>query len=109
MDRSFQDCDVLLTGRQTDRLSQDVFDDGFESPQAHRVKREVVDIKDSAQDLLLAYEAMDAWVREGRCRRSLPGRSGTGGLPWLDDLEKLPRLKGVLEKKPDPGLSPRSA
>lgn len=98
--RSFRDCDVLLTGRQTDRLFQTVFDEGFESSQAQPVRREAVNIKDSEEDLLLAYEAMDAWIRGRQAPEQTVRQIRERGLSWLDDLGKLPRLKGVLAKKP---------
>ncbi|OGW41128.1 MAG: hypothetical protein A2010_04375 [Nitrospirae bacterium GWD2_57_9] len=98
--RAFRDADVLLAASRTGTALQSVFDAGFESAQSHRVQPEAVDIKDSTTDLLLAYEAMDAWLRN----KGLPEKPARSirerGLSWLDDIEKLPRLKGALGKRP---------
>lgn len=103
--RSFRDADVLLTAPRTGTTLQSMFESGFDSAQAHRVKPEAVNIRDSEADLLLAYEAMDAWLRN----KPLPEKTARAirerDLSWIDDLEKLPRLKGALRKKPSSGIS----
>lgn len=97
---SFHDTDVLLGGSQIGAVLETAFDAGFESGEAHDVRREAVDIKDAGIDLLLAYEAMDAWLRG----RPVPEKTAAAirkkGFSWLDDLKKLPRLRGALRKKP---------
>ncbi len=101
---AFRDTDVLLDGAATAAALKAVFYAGFESSKAHQVRREIVDIKDSAAELLLAYEAMDAWVRGRPVSKETASAIREKGLPWLDELEKLPRLRGSLRKKQPPDM-----
>jgi phosphatidylserine/phosphatidylglycerophosphate/cardiolipin synthase-like enzyme len=98
--RAFRDADALLAGEKIGSALQAVFETGFESAKAHGVRRESLDVKDSAKDLMLAYEAMDAWLRGRPVPEKTSRTIRERGLSWLDDLEKLPRLKGALKKKP---------
>lgn len=97
--RSFRDADVVLTALRTGTALEAVFDAGFKSAESLEVEREVVDIKDSAADLLLAYRAMDAWLRGRPVPKETARAIRDKGLSWLDDLDKLPRLRGALGKR----------
>ena len=102
--RSFRDTDVLLNGAGTAAALKTVFYAGFESSKAHQLKGEVVDIKDSAAELLLAYEAMDAWLRGVPVAEKTASAIREKGLSWLDDLENMTRLRGSLRKKQRPHM-----
>jgi putative cardiolipin synthase len=97
--RSFHDCDALLTGYGTGAMLKGVFDEGFNSSQAHHVKREAIDIKNSAMDLLLAYEAMNAWAGGRPVAKKTVSAIRERNLTWIEDLSKLPGLRGVLERR----------
>ncbi|MBZ0155087.1 MAG: phosphatidylserine/phosphatidylglycerophosphate/cardiolipin synthase family protein [Alphaproteobacteria bacterium] len=98
--KSFRDADVLLGGLRIGSVLEAAFDAGFESGDAHDVRREAVDIRDSRADLLLAYEAMDAWLRGSPFSEKTIAEIRKKGFSWIDDLKKLPRLRGALKKKP---------
>lgn len=97
---AFRDMDVLLEGKEIGANLTTVFEKSFDSGEARAVKPDAVDAVDWGEDLLLAYQAMDAWLRG----RPVPEETRTAirkkGLPWLDDLAKLPRLRGALTGKP---------
>jgi phosphatidylserine/phosphatidylglycerophosphate/cardiolipin synthase-like enzyme len=100
--RAFRDADVLISTSRTGMGIQRAFAAGFESAQAYRIKSEAVDIKDSTADLMLAYEAMNAWMRGVPFPSRVAGAIRERGLSWLDDLAKLPRLKGAIRKRSGP-------
>ncbi len=97
--RAFRDADALFSGREIGSAFGTVFQAGFESAKAHDVGRETIDIWDSAEDLILAYEAMDAWLSGRTMSETVSREIRDRGLSWLDDLAKLPRLKGALKKR----------
>jgi phosphatidylserine/phosphatidylglycerophosphate/cardiolipin synthase-like enzyme len=97
--RAFRDADLLITTARKGMGIQSAFTAGFESAQAYAVKSEAFDLKDSRADLLLAYEAMNSWVRGAPMPPRIAGAIRERGLPWLEDLEKLPRLKGAMRKR----------
>lgn len=99
--KAFRDVDVVFRGREIGDSLSHVFDVEFESGEARPVSPDTVDVVDTGEDLLLAYHAMDAWLR-GRpvpdgIRRAIRGK----GVSWLDDLEKSPHLRGALAGKPN--------
>jgi phosphatidylserine/phosphatidylglycerophosphate/cardiolipin synthase-like enzyme len=100
--RAFRDIDALFTGREIGNALESVFEAGFESAKARGVRREAVDLRDSGKDLLLAYEAMDAWLKRKKVPAKTAGTIRERGLSWLEDLEKLPRLRGALRKARGP-------
>jgi cardiolipin synthase C len=97
---AFRDMDVLLEGKEIGASLAAVFEANFESGEARAVRPDAVDVVDWGEDLLLAYHAMDAWLRG----RPVPEETRTAirkkGFSWLDDLAKLPRLRGALTGKP---------
>ena len=97
---AFRDLDVLLVGKEVGASLTAVFDAEFNSGEARPVKPDEVDVVDWGEDLLLAYHAMDAWLHG----RSVPEETRSAirrkGFSWLDDLAKLPRLRGALRRKP---------
>lgn len=103
--RAFRDADLLLSGVQAVAVLRNVFNAGFKSAKAHDVKSEIVDLKDSGTELLLAYEAMDAWIRGVSIPEKTAAAIRGRNLSWLDDLKKLPRLRGALKKEPPQGMT----
>ena len=97
---AFRDLDVLLAGREIGASLTAVFESEFESGEARPVAPDEVDVVDGGEDLLLAFRAMDAWLRglpvPEETRSAIRGK----GFSWLDDLAKLPRLRGALRGKP---------
>jgi cardiolipin synthase C len=97
---AFHDADILLEGKEAGASLAAVFEAGFGSGEARAVRPEAVDIVDSSANLVLAYGAMDAWLRG----RPVPEETASAilekGFTWLDDLAKLPRLRGALKGKP---------
>jgi phosphatidylserine/phosphatidylglycerophosphate/cardiolipin synthase-like enzyme len=97
---AFRDMDVLLEGKEIGASLAAVFEANFEAGEARAVKPDAVDVVDWGKDLLLAYDAMDAWLRG----RPVPEETRTAirkkGFSWLEDLAKYPRLRGALRGKP---------
>ena len=54
---------------------------------------------DWGDDLLLAYRAMDAWLHGSDIPEEMAAEIREKGFPWLEDLAKLPRLKGILKAR----------
>lgn len=61
--KAFRDADAVLTGREAGAVLEAVFDSQYDGGEARRVTKETVDVLDSSADLLLAYQAMDHWLR----------------------------------------------
>jgi phosphatidylserine/phosphatidylglycerophosphate/cardiolipin synthase-like enzyme len=97
---AFRDMDVLLEGKEIGASLAAVFEANFEAGEARAVKPDAVDVVDWGKDLLLAYDAMDAWLRG----RPVPEETRTAirkkSFSWLEDLAKYPRLRGALRGKP---------
>jgi phosphatidylserine/phosphatidylglycerophosphate/cardiolipin synthase-like enzyme len=96
---SFRDMDVLLEGKETGANLTAVFEANFESAEARAIKPDAVDVVDWGEDLLLAYRAMDAWLRGRPVPEGTRATIRRKGFSWLDDLAKLPRLRGALAGK----------
>lgn len=96
---AFRDMDVLLEGKEIGANLTDVFEANFGSAEARAVKPDAVDVVDWGEDLLLAYHAMDAWLRGRPVPEETRAAIRRKGFSWLDDLAKLPRLRGALTGK----------
>jgi cardiolipin synthase C len=94
--KAYRDTDILLEGPRIGVALKSAFEAEFESGEAHDVNRESVDMKDSGEELLLAYDAMDAWLRGKPVPEETASAIREKGLPWLEELNGLPRLKGAL-------------
>ncbi len=99
---AFRDTDLILSGPFIGKALREAFDAEYASGEAKKVEREDIDLKDSTDDLLLAYVAMDAWLHD----RPIPAPEALSirekGLPWMDQLEQMPHLRGALKKEPPP-------
>jgi len=94
--KAFRDADAVLTGRGAGAVLEVVFESQYDGGEAHAVTREIVDLLDSSSDLLLAYQAMDYWLRGDPIPEAVSARIRERRLPWLDELQARPGLRGVL-------------
>jgi phosphatidylserine/phosphatidylglycerophosphate/cardiolipin synthase-like enzyme len=95
---AFADTDVVISGPSLGAALEEAFDAEYESGEAKEVEWEEVDLKDSTADLLLAYSAMSAWLHDDPIPPETEEAIRKEGLPWLDELRKMPHLKGALRK-----------
>lgn len=99
--KAFQDTDLFVGGPRVAKALVTAFESQYASKAAETVLGEVVDIDDASADLLLAYRAMDAWLKDKPLAASVRKQLKERNLPWRDELAALPRLKGAL-KRPKP-------
>jgi phosphatidylserine/phosphatidylglycerophosphate/cardiolipin synthase-like enzyme len=94
----FRDTDILLVGPMTGERLETIFEAQYMGGEAHMVEREELDLKDSTDDLLLAYRVMDAWLRGGSIPSEIEERIQERDFPWLEELRDMPHLRGALEE-----------
>jgi putative cardiolipin synthase len=99
---AFEDTDLILHGRGAARGLANAFELQFHSKWAQVNAPETIDLTSYAEELLLAYRAMDAWVRGRALDTETAGRIAALKLSWIDDLAKLPRARGSLAALPAP-------
>jgi phosphatidylserine/phosphatidylglycerophosphate/cardiolipin synthase-like enzyme len=97
---AFRDLDVFLAGKEVVASLSAVFEGAFESGESRPVTPDAVNVVDWGEELLLAYRAMDAWLRGRPVPEATRSAIREKGFSWLDDLAKLPRLRGALGGKP---------
>jgi phosphatidylserine/phosphatidylglycerophosphate/cardiolipin synthase-like enzyme len=100
--KAFQDTDVALDGEQVARGLTDAFLVQFESAGAHKLDREKINLADYTGDLLLAYRAMDAWLKGQTPDPELAARIKTADLSWIEELKHFPRSRGSGRHVPEP-------
>jgi phosphatidylserine/phosphatidylglycerophosphate/cardiolipin synthase-like enzyme len=105
LEKAFRDTDVLLEGEAISAALTTVFDAEFESSFAYEVRREALDLKPRASELLLAYEAMEAWLKGKPLDPQTARLIAERDLPWQRELEKLPRLRGTLAQTVRPTVT----
>lgn len=97
---AFRDVDVLMYGTDIGAALHRIFETQFQGGEARPVHREKVDLVASSDELDLAFRIMDAWLRG----ETLPEELVTGirqrRLPWLEELDAAPHLRGVLARAP---------
>lgn len=102
-ERAFRDADVALRGRPAAAALTGAFQAQYGSKFADTVRAERVNLASHAQDLRLAYRAMDAWLRgkpiPPETRKAIQARH----LPWLEELQAYPHLRGALTRAPSDG------
>jgi putative cardiolipin synthase len=96
--RSFRDADMVLTGREAGSVLEAVFESQYDGGESHPVTRETIDLLDSRSDLLLAYQAMDYWLRGEPIPDTVSARIRDRNLPWIDELQAHPALRGALAR-----------
>jgi phosphatidylserine/phosphatidylglycerophosphate/cardiolipin synthase-like enzyme len=96
--KAFRDADAVLTGREAGAVLEAVFESQYDGGEAHAVTRETVDLLDSTSDLLLAYQAMDYWLRGEPIPEAVSARIRDRRLPWIDELQARPMLHGALAR-----------
>lgn len=101
--KSYRDTDILLSGRIIGSALEKAFSAEYDSGEAKSVDREDADLKDSKEELLLAYQAMDAWLHGRPIPAEVAASIKDKKLPWIDELARVPNLRGALkEKRPTP-------
>lgn len=98
----FHDTDIVLSGDRIGAALQDAFLAEYESGEAKEVERESVDLKDSTDELLLAYEAMDAWLHDRPIAETVEKSIDEKDLPWIEQLQEMPHLRGALKPEGSP-------
>lgn len=98
--KAFEDVDVTLHGREAARHLIGAFELQFRRDDAQRVEREQIDLASYTEELMIAYEAMDAWLRNVPFEASLLERIRKAGVRWHTDLAGYPRLRGALTRAP---------
>ncbi len=97
--RAFRDTDLVLAGEEIGAALQAAFEAGYGSGEAKAVAREAVDLNYSTDELLLAYEAMDAWLHDRPLAESVLVAMEEKGLSWQKELEEMPHLRGALQRE----------
>lgn len=103
MPKAFEDADLILQGKTAARRLIAAFEAQYRRDDAQAIERERLNLESYAEELLLAYRAMDAWLKGVPLDASSQERIKTLGLSWRKDLAKFPRLRGALkEPAPEP-------
>ncbi|MFO7578543.1 MAG: phosphatidylserine/phosphatidylglycerophosphate/cardiolipin synthase family protein [Pelovirga sp.] len=97
--KAFGDTDILLLGREVGRALEKAFSAEYDSDEAKAVEGEALELMDSEEDLLLAYRAMDAWLHGRPIPEEVAESIVDKKLPWLDELSRVPHLRGALQEK----------
>jgi cardiolipin synthase C len=97
--RVFRDTDLTLAGEEIGAALQAAFEAGYSRGEAKTVAREEVDLNDSTEELLLAYEAMDAWLYNRPMAEPVRAAIMEKGFSWLQELEEMPHLRGALQRE----------
>lgn len=95
----FRDIDLTIAGEAIGAALQAAFEAGYASGEAKTVAREEVDLNYTTDELLLAYEAMDAWLHDRPMAEPLLAAMEEKGLSWLKELEEMPHLRGALHRE----------
>lgn len=103
--KAFRDTDILLSGRKIGRALEKAFSAEYDSGESKSVNHEVIDLKDSKEDLLLAYRAMDAWLHGRPIPAEVAKSIEDRNLPWMDELSRVPNLRGALKEKRPAAIS----
>jgi putative cardiolipin synthase len=105
--KAFRDADALLTGPRIGAALREIFEAQFESGEAREFKGEEIDLVDSSAVLELAYQAMAAWLSGGSMPEPMAAAIRARGLPWLEELDAAPHLRGALHLSfPPPVYAP---
>jgi putative cardiolipin synthase len=94
--KAFRDADALLTGARIGAALREIFEAQFESGEAREFEGEAIDLVDSSAVLELAYQAMEAWLRGESMPEPVAAAIRARGLPWLEELDAAPHLRGAL-------------
>lgn len=88
---AFHDVDVLLDGEPIGKVLTGVFETTYGSDRVAPVGDAPLETPRCEMALRLAYETMDAWL----AGRSFPRDPGHPRVPWVAELQRLPRLRGA--------------
>ena len=92
---AFEDLDLILRGRSVARGLTAAFETQYRSDGARPIDPEQLDLSSYEEHLLLAYHAMDAWLKGVPLDEQYAHRIRGLRLTWTEDLKKLPRLRGA--------------
>lgn len=95
MPKAFRDIDIVLDGRSVARALTRAFEAQYKSSGASKLPPESLDLVTPVPDLLLAYRAMDAWLKGEPLARELAQEIEQRKLPWQRELTKYPKLRGI--------------
>ena len=98
MPNAFRDIDITLEGRKAAKALTRAFEAQYKSDGAHRLPPESVNLVEAAPELLLAYRAMDAWLKGEPVAQDVAQEIERRQLPWLTELAKHPKLRGIAAK-----------
>ena len=99
---AFEDVDVILDSVQAARGLLAAFEVQYESKGARKLKPERLDLADNTEELLLAYSAMDAWLKDQPLDAASEKKIKALRLSWIADLAKYPGLRGALQRPIEP-------
>lgn len=91
MKDAFEDTDLILSGRSIARALTLAFEAQYESAGARELPAERLDLADFADELTLAYRAMDAWIK-GRPLAELAQAIEERKLTWVEEMQRYARL-----------------
>ena len=92
---AFRDMDIMLDGRGVARALTRAFEAQYSSDGAQRMPPESIDLAKPVPELLLAYRAMDAWLKGESLAPEVTNDIEQQKLPWLRELAKYPKLRGI--------------
>ncbi len=95
---AFRDIDIFLSGPRIGAALTSAFEAEFLDGESYSVSKDEIDLKDSTDDLLLAFQVMDAWLRGEPIPPGIAQQIQERNLPWLKQLEKMPHLRGTLDR-----------
>ena len=95
---AFRDTDIFLAGPRIGTALTTAFEAEYHGGEAYSVEKEEIDLNDSTDDLLLAFQVMDGWLRGRAIPPGIAERIEERGLPWLKQLEQMPHLRGTLDR-----------
>lgn len=95
MPNAFRDIDIVLEGRAVARALTRAFDAQYNSDGASRLPSETLDLITPVPELLLAYRAMDAWLKGESLAPEYAREIEQRKLDWQRELTKYPKLRGI--------------
>lgn len=98
MPKAFEDVDVTVAGKMAAERLIAAFEAQYRRDEARAVAQERIDLASYTEELLLAYRAMDAWLKGVPPEPQTDERIKALGLAWRTELAKYPRLRGILSR-----------
>ena len=99
---AFRDIDIFLSGSRIGAALTSAFEAEYLDGESYSISKEEFDLENSAVDLLLAFQVMDAWLRAEAIPFEIAQQIEKRNLSWLKELEDMPHLRGTLSQM-EPG------